>query len=166
MYHHYTGNGRGVAPGVAILIAISLNVIIDHCWKDQAENAIIMDVTLDNSKLTLGAVYGPNNTGREFYSFLRETLSVSNGTYKILGGDWNTVVDNRPPQYNVDIINMVSVPNAVNLNLLEELSTDLMLSDPFRTLYPTRIDFTYTPFGLMRSNRSRIDFFMVSDNLL
>jgi hypothetical protein len=91
---------------------------------------------------------------------------VSNGTYKILGGDWNTVVDNRPPQYNIDIINMVSVPNAVNSNLLEELSTDLMLSDPFRTLYPTRIDFTYSPFGLMRSNRSRIDFFMVSDNLI
>ncbi len=162
MYHHSTGNGRGVA----ILIAISLNVIVDHCWKDQAENAIIMDVTLDNCKLTLGAVYGPNNTGREFYRFLRETLTVSNGTYKILGGDWNTVGDNRPPQYNIDIINMVSVPNAVNSNLLEELCTDLMLSDPFRTLYPTRIDFTYTPFGLMRSNRSRIDFFMVSNNLI
>jgi len=147
------------------LIAISLNVVIDHCWKDQAENVMIMDVTLYNCKLTLGAVYGPNNTGREFYRFLRDTLSVSNGTYKILGGDWNTVCDNSPPQYNIDIINMVNVPNIVNSNLLEELCTDMRLSDPFRTLYPTRIDFTYTPFGVMRNNRSRIDFFMVSDNL-
>jgi hypothetical protein len=162
MHHHSTGNGRGVA----ILIAISLNVIIEHCWKDQAEIAIIMDVTLDNCKLTLGAVYGPNNTGREFYRFLRETLAVSSGTYKILGGDWNTVGDTRPPQYNIDIINMVSVPNVVNSNLLEELCTDLMLSDPFRTLYPTRIDFKYTPFGLVRNSRRGIHFFMVSNNLI
>jgi exonuclease III len=125
-----------------------------------------MDITLGDCKLTLGSVYSPNNTGREFYIFLRETLTVSNGTYKILGGDWNTVGDNRPPQYNIDIINMVSVPNAVNSNLLEELCTDLMLSDPYRTLYPTRIDFTYSPFGLTRNNRSRIDFFIVSNNLI
>jgi exonuclease III len=162
MYHHSTGNDRGVA----ILIAISLNVIVNQCWKDQAENAIIMDITLDSCKLTLGTVYGPNNTGREFYRFLRETLIASKGTYKILGGDWNTVGDNRPPQYNIDIINMVSVPNAVNSNLLEELCTDLALSDPYPTLYPTRIDFTYSPFGHVRNNRSRIDFFVVTNNLI
>jgi exonuclease III len=125
MYHHSTGNGRGVA----ILIAISLNVVVNQCWKDQAENAIIMDVTLDDCKLTLGSVYGPNNTGREFYRFLRDTL-------------------------------------AVNSNLLEELCTDLTMSDPYRTLYPTRIDFTYSPFGHVRNNRSRIDFFLVTNNLI
>jgi hypothetical protein len=48
MYHHSTSNGRGVA----ILIAISLNVIVNQCWKDQAENAIIMDITLDGCTLT------------------------------------------------------------------------------------------------------------------
>jgi exonuclease III len=159
MYHHSTGNGRG-------LIAISLNVAVNQCWKDQTENAIIMDVTLDDCKLTLGSVYGPNNTGREFYRFLRDTLTRTNGTYKILGGDWNTVCDNRPPQYNIDIINMVSVPNAVNSNLLDELCTDFTLSDPYRTLYPTRIDFTYSPFGHVRNNRSRIDFFLVTNNLI
>jgi hypothetical protein len=46
------------------------------------------------------------------------------------------------------------------------MCTDLRLSDPFCTLYPTKIDFTYTPFGLVRNNRSRIDFFMVSNNLI
>jgi exonuclease III len=54
----------------------------------------------------------------------------------------------------------------VNSNLLEELCTDLTLSDPYRTLYPTRIDFTYSPFGQTRNNRSRIDFFMVTNNLI
>ncbi len=43
--------------GVAILIAISLNVIVNQCWKEHAENAIIMDITLDDCKLTLGSVY-------------------------------------------------------------------------------------------------------------
>ncbi len=131
------------------------------CWECSNH-----DITLDDCKLTLGLVYGPNTTGLEFYRFLRETLIASNGTYKILGRDWNTVGDKWPPQYNIDIINMVNVPNAVNSNLLEELCTDLTLSHPYRMLYPTRIDFTYSPFGQTRNNRSRIDFFMVTNNLI
>jgi hypothetical protein len=162
MYHHSTGNGRGVA----ILIAMSQNAIIDQCWKDHSENALIMDVKLGNCILTLGLVYGPNNTGREFYRFLRETLTRSNSIYKVLGGDWNTVGDTRPPQYNIDIINMVSVPNVANSNLLDELCIDLALSNPYCTLYPTQVDFTYSPFGTTRMNRSRIDFFIVSNNLI
>jgi hypothetical protein len=41
LYHHSSGNGRGVA----ILIAMSLNIVINREWRDQAENAMVMDIT-------------------------------------------------------------------------------------------------------------------------
>jgi hypothetical protein len=38
--------------------------------------------------------------------------------------------------------------------------------DLYRALYPTKRDYTYLPFGSVRLNRSRIDFFVVSASLI
>ena len=43
---------------------------------------------------------------------------------------------------------------------------DFNLSDPFRTLYPGWRAFSYSPFGTVRRNRSRLDFFVVSNSLI
>jgi hypothetical protein len=40
-------------------------------------------------------VYGPNNTGREFYRFLNLAIGESVGRYKVIGGDWNTLSKNQ-----------------------------------------------------------------------
>ncbi len=144
---------------MAILIAMSLNVVISREWKDQAENALIIDLALENCTVTLGAIYGPNNTGREFFRFLNQALTESEGQYKVIGGDWNTVLDPLPIPQNIDVINMVGIPNQVNGTLLREMCATNNLSDPYRTLYPNKKDYTYTPFGDLRKNRSRLDFF-------
>ncbi len=38
--------------------------------------------------------------------------------------------------------------------------------DPFRILYPEKREFTYSPFGNVRLNRSRLDFYIMSANLV
>jgi hypothetical protein len=58
---------------------MSLNVVINREWKDQAENALLIDLALDNYTVTLGTIYGPNNTGREFFRFLNQALAESKG---------------------------------------------------------------------------------------
>ncbi len=73
-----------------------------------------MDLALDNYIVTLGAIYGPNNTGREFFRFLNQALAESEGQYKVIGGDWNTVLDPLPIPQNINVINMVGIPNPVN----------------------------------------------------
>ncbi len=40
-----------------------------------------------------------------------------------------------------------------------------MLCDPFRVLYPNLRDFSYSPRGNLRKNRSRINFFLVSTSI-
>ena len=46
------------------------------------------------------------------------------------------------------------------------MCTELSLLDPTRVPYPNSRLYTYAPFGNLHSNRSRLDFFVISDNLL
>jgi hypothetical protein len=61
---------------------------------------------------------------------------------------------------------MVGIPNLVNGTLLREMCVANSLSDPYLTVYPNKKDYTYTPFGDLSKNRSRLDFFIISENLI
>jgi exonuclease III len=61
---------------------------------------------------------------------------------------------------------MQDVPNASNSKKIKELCTAHELSDPFRALFPNRCDFSYVPYGTVRKNCSRIDFFLVSVDVM
>jgi exonuclease III len=61
---------------------------------------------------------------------------------------------------------MANPPNLRHSNLLKTLCDDKLLTDPYRCRYPNRIDFTYTPSASVKKNRSRLDFFIVSQSLM
>jgi hypothetical protein len=61
---------------------------------------------------------------------------------------------------------MKNVPNMAHSKRLQELSRQHNLSDPFRYFFPDRHEFTYTPRNTLLNNRSRIDFFVISETLL
>ena len=67
---------------------------------------------------------------------------------------------------NVDIFRMQNIPNKCNRDLLRDMATRFSLFDPTRVLYPEDKLFTYAPFGNLRTNRSRLDFFVISGGLL
>jgi exonuclease III len=98
---------------------------------------------------------------------LQDIKVKNNGNIDIiLGGDWNTTWDRRDVANNIDIYCMSNVPNHKNSELLENMCETFSLIDPFRALYPFKKDYTYIPFGNVRLNRSRLDFFVVSHNLI
>jgi hypothetical protein len=72
----------------------------------------------------------------------------------------------NPLQVNIDVFCMSAIPNLKNSELLDNLCDRFNLSDPYRILYPTKRDYSYVPFGNVRLNRSRLDFFIVSQNIL
>ena len=119
-----------------------------------------------DQKVLLGSIYGPNGTGREFYRPISRIVNKSNNYKVIMGGDWNTVWDRSPVASNLDTFHMANIPNAINSGLLEKMCSEFGLFDPYRVLYPNRRNFTYSPFGHVRLNRSRLDFFVVSSNVL
>jgi exonuclease III len=155
---------------VALLINRDLNEFsIIKEYKNTDENFHLISCKINGFNYCLGAIYGPNNTSHAFYSELTDVLTDVNAAgivNIIIGGDWNTTWDRRPVNSNIDTFCMSGLPNAKNSELLERLCMRFSLTDPFRALYPDKRDFTYAPFGDVRLNRSRLDFFIVSNNIL
>ena len=114
----------------------------------------------------LGSIYGPNNTARDFYRYIKSIIQENSDCKIIVGGDWNTVWDRNEKNINIDTFNMQSIPNKINCDLLQNICADLSLLDPTRVLYPNSRLYTYTPFGNLRFNRCRLDFFVISESLL
>jgi len=157
-------NSTKNSRGVAVLIACDLTYTVNDIKRDTQENILVANVTINNSPITIAAIYGPNKTEPIFYENLRNYLSQSEGSTIIMGGDWNTLWLSEDP--NIEAFNMAGFPNRIHAGMLAEIAENFELSDPFRILNPTKLDYTYIPFGNTRQNRSRLDFFVVSNNLL
>jgi exonuclease III len=163
-------NSSSNSRGVALLINRDFNEFsIIKEYKNTDENFHLISCKINGFSYCLGAIYGPNNTSHAFYNELTDVLTDVNAAgivNVIIGGDWNTTWDRRPVNSNIDTFCMSGLPNAKNSELLERLCMRFSLTDPFRALYPDKRDFTYAPFGDVRLNRSRLDFFVVSNNIL
>jgi exonuclease III len=162
-------NSASNSRGTAILIANDLEYTIIREYRDPGENYHIAHVLINGTEYGIGAIYGPNHTSRDFYRNIDAVLGdllANDVTNTVLGGDWNTTWDRRPVISNIDTFQMSGLPNPKNSEFLYNICTKHKLTDPFRTLYPIRKEFTYSPFGHVRLNRSRLDFFVVSETLI
>ena len=164
-YKVYANSSKN-SRGVAILISFDINLEITETCMDPEENYIFLRANYMKEKLLLGAIYGPNNTSRDFYRQITRILSKNRDRKIVIGGDWNTVWDRNPVNTNIDTFQMSNIPNQKNSELLENMASEIGLFDPYRVLYPSKRNFTYSPFGHVRLNRSRLDFFVISSNLL
>jgi hypothetical protein len=127
---------------------------------------LIIDVTILGKRLTLGSIYGRNTDVENFFSDIHHTCEAFGNTHIIIGGDWNTTVDGSPTNSNLDTINMVEIPSRRRTRWLGNLCTPLGMSDPYRHFYPERREFTYVPNAAANQNRSRLDFFLVTQDIL
>jgi exonuclease III len=164
-------NSESNKRGVAVLLARDCGFVVEDALEDIDQNIVVLKIRYSNRKYIVGAIYGPNNSCVTFYNnlsaFLSEMCKDEPVPVKIiLGGDWNTVVDLNNPMDNLDLLNMVNIPNASNRTRLHVLMEKHCLIDPFRQMYPDKREYSYYPFGMFRPNRSRLDFFLISGSLL
>ena len=162
-------NSKGNKRGVAILIRADLGAGVEGVFNDEDGNIILAKVKINNRLLILGSIYGPNRDfAVDFYAKLSHGLELLNGRALpiCLGGDWNCVYDLAPANRNQDILNMNSLPNPNNGKSLSTLCDKFDIGDPFRILNPYAKEYSYIPFGTVRTNRSRLDFFLVSNSLI
>jgi len=167
--YYFAHNSSKNSRGTAILIGHNLDFQILDEIRDPNENFLLLKVKIGEQSIVLGSIYGPNGTDNNFFTNLElglRNLQIGGRLAIVLGGDWNTTWDTRPPAVNIDIFKMAAAPNTANCERLHRLSEVFNITDPFRILYPEKIDFSYSPFGTVRKNRSRIDFFLVSEALL
>ncbi len=148
-----------------MLIDNSLGFSVLSVYKCPSENILGVRLLLDNSPIFLISIYGPNENDITFYSQLTSLVAENSDVPVIIGGDWNSTYSTGEPSINPDVLYMKSIPSKLRSGWLNELCIELELSDPYRALHPTRRDYTFTPRGT-KKNRSRLDFFLISNNIL
>jgi exonuclease III len=152
--------------GVGILVKKNIQFDILGRRDSEDENILLLRLRIRNSEVIFISVYGPNSVDNQFFNTVTEYLTENRNVPVILGGDWNATFSPDPIQNNLDCINMARLPNVNHSNKIGELCQNYDLSDPFRMLYPDRQEFTYQPRYALSQNKSRLDFFLVSDTLL
>ena len=165
-YNHYH-NSKGSNRGVSILVSTHLDINIVETFRDDNDNVLGVLCDHNGSKLLLIAIYGPNtNTNaHEFFNSVNRCIVSLKHDGCIIGGDWNATYSTMDSVHNIDIHNMIAPPSITRSLLLADTCAQHNMSDPFRILYPERRDFTYQP-RTRRNNRSRLDFFLVSDSIM
>jgi exonuclease III len=167
-------NGYGIiqnspfsSRGVAILVKNSLNIEILETKSDRIGNILgIKTRSLGAGNLGLLSIYGPNTNNREFYADLNRIMTELECDNYILGGDWNSTWDSSPPEENIDVFFMQNIPSKERSECVLQLARNFRLTDPYRFLYPNSRDYTYVPNAVNNKNRSRIDFFLVSEQII
>jgi exonuclease III len=156
--------------GVGIAIKKGTGLIVKNQLNDRTGNLLILNVAHNSDpeqKIigTLISVYGPNDNSGDFYHDLNEFLPRCCTGNIIMGGDFNATWDISNPEQNIDVINMRNIPSRIRTERILEISQRFGLAEPFRYLYPNKIDFSYIPNAVANQNRSRIDFFLVSKEI-
>ena len=93
-----------------------------------------------------------------------DILSLGNHEF-LVGGDLNMVTDantiTATNNFNLDIKNMLQIPNVSNSKTLSVWCETGFTVDIFRHFYPDRRSFSHVPFNKNDHSRSRIDQFLM-----
>ena len=124
-------------------------------------NFIIVDMSLDEHRITLANIYAPNNDEPSFFEKLENNIKFHGNNNVIIVGDWNLLLDP-----SIDGKNYKHINNKKARDRVGELINNLDLFDVWREENPELPKFTWKR---KHNNRiiqmGRLDYFLVS-NLL
>ncbi len=128
-------NSRKESRGVCIAIKRNIAHEIYGTYCDNADNYMLLDVKLKGRRVTLGCIYGPNENDQDFYRELRVIIDRLGNKF-ILGGDFNTIINQSIGNENLDREGNGWVPNSQNSRIINEWLEEGWTVEPFRTMYP------------------------------
>ena len=146
------------ARGVALLINKKLNFQLNSVEKDRSGRFLLVNGTVNNNKITLINVYGPNYDDPTFFNNLVMRLGVVEGLC-ITGGDFNLVLDPSMDRTATKSLSLTKSATIVTQGL-----KDLGFCDIWRKLHPNDRDYSF--YSSVHNSYSRIDMFLVSENML
>ena len=158
-YKCYFSSFSSNSRGVAIFFKNNFEFQVHRERRDLYGNYLALDVTIENHKITLIAIYGPNMDDPGFYEKISDIIEDFENQYFVICGDFNLVLNPEIDYYNYLHVNN---PKA-RLKLLEIIDNQSMV-DPYRELYPDKRRYTWRKKSPLK--QSRLDFFLISDVLL
>ena len=164
LIHNSCTSSRGV--GILVKKQTYEKLTILRIIRSEDSNFIILHVLIKNVYAALCAIYGPNRDGEiVFFDNLKNALRGFTCPI-ICGGDWNATYDASPVNANLDVVNMRNLPSLLRTNKILDMCNELNLLEPYRTLFPNKTEYTFIPSGINDTNRSRLDFFLMSNAIL
>jgi len=148
------------------MIKRSLKCNVEQTEFDIEGNILLLKIKQGAHQMVIGSVYGPNNDNMDFFTELEARVASCDCDKVVLGGDWNLTWDNSDPDHNIDIVNMAGLPSRRRSDRLIALAERFSLTDPFRILHPNKKEYTYVPTSVNMINRSRLDFFLMSEGMI
>ena len=171
LYLNSTKNSRGVGIAIKRKIAHDVkNTVLDR----RTENYLLLDIELKGHRVTLGCLYGPNESNVDFFREVK-THVESWPNELILGGDFNTILDMDVTVQNLDRIGRGRTPNRPNGVFINSWISEGRVVEPFRALYPEEREISYMSYrgglggrhdGNLTYSKTRLDFFVVSKEIL
>lgn len=143
--------------GVVILINKHLNFNIISETKDKEGRMICIEALINGVKVILCSVYAPNTADASFIHNLNTILGSKSGQI-ILAGDWNQVMDGCLDKSKYQGTSMPKDRAALHM-----LVEDLGLNDIWRLVNPKEREYTF--FSHAHKSHSRIDFFLLSQDI-
>lgn len=152
-------NFRSNARGVAILFGNKIEFKVHKKIIDDQGNFIILDITLQNHRLSLINIYGPNSDSPSFFDEIMKHIGEIGNSDFIICGDFNISLDQRKDCFNYKHVN-----NPKARQKLVDLIETYNIIDPFRELYPDLKRYTWrrkTPL-----KQARLDYFLTSEGFM
>lgn len=155
VFNSYASNSRGIA----ILFSCNFEYNIYECVKDDNGNLLALDIKIENKRLTLACIYGPNEDSPTFFQTLSDIITRINNEEIIIVGGYNWVIDTSK-----DYFNYLHVNNPKARGKLLELISYFDLADIYREFHPNIERYTWRKPNPLK--QARLDFFLISTSLI
>ena len=151
--------GTSNSRGVAILFSRNTDYKIHRHTSCPNGNYIIADLTIENHKLTLINIYGPNEDVPNYFQNIIDQAQFFQNDKIIWCGDFNVI---QNPE--LDCYNYVSMNNKKSHEKISLIKDTFNLVDPYREHQPTSKRYTWRRKNPLK--QARLDYFLITDNLL
>lgn len=154
VFNSYLSNSRGVC------IFFNNNFKFKNLRekKDTHGNLLALDLIIEENKVTLINIYGPNIDTPSFYENIRDIFLEFDNDYFILCGDFNLTLNP-----SLDACNYTGINNPKARSKVLEIMEDLQLIDYYRVLNPDKKVYTWRKTNSLK--QSRLDILLISDSL-
>lgn len=144
--------------GVAILLHKKLKFVLLKEHKDEEGRLVCIEAVIDGRRLNLCNVYAPNEDSPEFFHKVNRLLGSFEEGGIILGGDHNQTLDPV-----LDKSRYFPAPSK-GREALKQLQEDVGVVDIWRLTNPDKREYTF--YSHNHKSHSRIDYFLISNNLV
>ncbi len=156
----YFSHGASNSKGVCILFKKNFEFTVHSEFKDDEGRVLCLDITIDDLRLSLCNIYAPNEDNPEFFKNAFTLLENIENSTKIIGGDFNLVMD-------IKLDKKGGAPST-NFNARDIVATyieEAEIIDIWRHMHPDDFKFTWkrtkpTPIFC------RLDMFFISQDIL